>query len=57
MLRQTGENGNGVGFSDRTAAVRRSAGHVPLGKTEKAVRGDDAESEDLPVKMPIVSSD
>ena len=42
--------GNGVKVSDRTAAVRSSRGRQPLILRLRRGHGDEAESEDLPVK-------
>ena len=43
-----------MGFSDRTAAVRRNDGSVYHWLcAEKMIHGDEAESEDLPVKIHV----
>ena len=46
--------GNGVKISDRTAAVRQNNGSVYHWLcAEKMIHGDEAESEDLPVKIHV----
>ena len=46
--------GNGVKISDRTAAVRRNDGSVYHWLcAEKMIQSDEAESEDLPVKIHV----
>ena len=45
--------GNGVRVSDRTAAVRPSRSHIPLIERSRRGQGDEAESEDLPVKIHV----
>ena len=49
-MRVIGRIGNGVQVSDRTAAVRWSRSHLPLIERLRRGPGDEAESEDLPVK-------
>ena len=50
-----GRIGNGVQVSDRTAAVRLSRSHKPLIERLRRGRGNEAESEDLPVERIINS--
>ena len=45
--------GNGVRVSDRTAAVRPNRSHKPLIERSRRGQGDEAESEDLPVKIHV----
>ena len=48
-----GRIGNGVQVSDRTAAVRPNRSHKPLIERSRRGQGDEAESEDLPVKIHV----
>ena len=52
-MRAIGRIGNGVQVSDRTAAVRLSRSHKPLIERSRRDAGDEAESEDLPVKIHV----
>ena len=52
-MRAIGRIGNGVQVSDRTAAVRPSRSHKPLIERSRRDAGDEAESEDLPVKIHV----
>ena len=53
-MRAGGRIGNGVQVSDRTAAVKWSRGHKPLVLMPRRGRGDETESEDLPVKIHVL---
>jgi len=51
--RAIGRIGNGVKVSDRTAAVRPSRSHLSLIERSRRGAGDEAKSEDLPVKKHV----